>query len=264
MTLRIETRTSPVPIEIWTIDRPAVANALDAATIRALHEAIARVEHQTVAPRGIVLTGASRGPGKRSVFLAGADLDDVAAIGDAAAAGAFAAGMNAILERLESLPTLVVAAIDGDVFGGGCEVVLACDLRIMSSGHRFEFRQTRMGLSAGWGATTRLLHTLGGATAKRLLLTGAPCEADEALRLGLVTEVVAPGETIERAIDWIARAAEGAPKALASIKRCVVELTGRSRSDGFQREIDTFVACYVGDEHREAMAARRERRKPRW
>ena len=257
-------------IEVWTFDRPAAANAIDRTTLDALEAALEAAELRLGAGqplRGIVLAGAPRAGGARPVFLSGADLREVEALardGAAHEARAFASRVMALLARLEQLGVLVLAAIGGDVYGGGCEVIAACDLRIAEEGVQLAFRQTRIGVASGWGGGTRLPRLLGLGRAKRLLLTGIPCDAQEALRIGLVDEVVPVGGALERALAIVREAAIGAPGAIASMKRGLLESLDLDREASFARELDRFVETWQGDEHREALAALRDKRKPRW
>jgi enoyl-CoA hydratase len=261
-------------VEVWTVARPQRANALDAASIDALEAAIGAAEARLARGellRGVIITGEPRGEG-REVFLSGADLREVEALaknGTAEQARAFAERMVGLLSRLEDLGALVVAAIAGDVYGGGCELALACDLRIADEGIQLSFKQTRVGVASGWGGTTRLVPIVGVAAAKRLLLTGAPVSANEALRIGLVDEVVpqrsgAGGGALARAIEIVVAASEGAPGAIAAMKRGILETSRLDLRASFAREIDRFVETWRAPEHREALAAMREKRAPSW
>jgi len=158
----------------------------------------------------------------------------------------------------------VIAAITGDVYGGGCEVVTACDLRIAEQGTQLAFRQTRIGVASGWGGTTRLARLVGLGSAKRLFLTGMPCEAPEALRIGLVDEVVDVGAARDRALAIVRAASVGAPAAIAAMKRGLVDACELPREVSLSRELDRFVETWRSDDHREALAALREKRPPRW
>lgn len=248
--------------EVWTIDRPHAANAIDRATVDALSQALSTLEAALAegrGPRGLVLASAPRASGLRPVFLSGADLGELETIAGAAEARAFSARMTGLLRQLEQLPILVVAAIAGDVYGGGCELITACDLRVAERGIQLSFRQARMGLSTGWGGTTRLLHLVGMGAAKRLMLTGLPCEADEALRIGLVDEVVELGAALDRARAIVAATAQGARGAVARLKRGIHDAVLLERDASYARELDRFVEAWSSDEHRAAIAALKRR-----
>jgi enoyl-CoA hydratase len=254
MTMRIDRRETA---EIWTFDRPAVANAIDRATVDALEAATddleRRLAEEAEVPRGLILASAPR-PSGRAVFLSGADLGELAEIASADDARRFSLRMTTLLARVEALPIVVVAAIAGDVYGGGCELVTACDLRIAERGVRFSFRQAQMGLSTGWGGTTRLVHLVGLGAAKRLLLTGLACEATDALRVGLVDEVVAEGEALSRAQEIVRAASDGGRRAVAALKRGLHEALAHDRATSYARELDRFVEAWSGEEHRSALA----------
>lgn len=198
------------------------------------------------------------------MFLAGADLREVEAIADEGQARAFAGTVMNALARLERIPAVVIAAIDGDVYGGGCEVISACDLRVAERGVALSFKQTRIGVASGWGGTTRLVRLVGLGAAKRLLLTGAPCSAEEALRVGLVDELVDPGEALERARAIAREIVAGAPRAVAAMKLGLLEALQVDRATSYQRELERFVETFRTEDHKEALAALRERRAPTW
>jgi enoyl-CoA hydratase len=256
-------------IEVWTVDRPKAANALDRATLDQLAAAVDEAE-RAVASKGplrAVVLAAARRPSGRDVFLSGADLKEVEALakdGDETMARTFAESTMQLLSRLETLGALVIAAISGDVYGGGCEVIAACDLRIVEEGARFVFRQTRIGVASGWGGTTRLVRLVGLAHAKRLLLTGFPCTAQEALAMGLVDAICPRLEALPRALASARSAIEGAPGAIAAMKRGLLESLDLDRDASLARELDRFVETWRDDDHREALAAMREKRPPRW
>ena len=250
--------------EIWTIDRPEAANAINAATVDALAHALDDLEKRLAhgaGPRGLVLASSPRPPGARAVYLSGADLGELGTLTSPDQARAFSHRMTGLLQQIEALPLLVVAAISGDVYGGGCELITACDLRVAERGIQLSFRQARMGLSTGWGGTTRIVHLVGLGAAKRLLLTGLPCDADEALRIGLCDEVVDIDTSLERAREIVAAAAHGARGAVARLKAGLHDAMRLDRRASYERELDRFVEAWSSDEHRTALASLASRRK---
>ncbi len=249
--------------EVWTIDRPDAANAINAATVDAMARALDDLESRLArgqGPRGLIIASSPRPPGTRAVFLSGADLGELEAITSPDLARAFSHRMTGLLQQIEALPLLVVAAIHGDVYGGGCELITACDLRIAEHGVNFSFRQARMGLSTGWGGSTRLVHLVGLGAAKRLLLTGLPCDADEASRIGLCDEVVAMGSSLERAKEIVAATAAGARGAVARLKQGLHDALRLDRRASYERELDRFVEAWSSDEHKAALASRKRPR----
>lgn len=250
--------------EVWTVDRPEAANAINAITVEALARALDDLEARLArggGPRGLVIASSPRPRGARAVYLSGADLGELGTLTSADEARAFSHRMTGILKQLEALPLLVIAAISGDVYGGGCELITACDLRIAEHGIRLSFRQARMGLSTGWGGTTRLVRLIGLGAAKRLLLTGLPCDAEEALRIGLCDELVEMDSSLERAKQIVAATAEGARGAVARLKAGLHDAVRLERGESYARELDRFVEAWSSPEHRAALAALASRRK---
>lgn len=242
--------------EVWTIDRPHAANAIDRATVDALDHALQAIAADP--PRGLVIASAARPEGSRPVYLSGADLDEVTAIESAEQARAFSHRMTTLLRTLESLPLLVVAAIAGDVYGGGCELITACDLRVAQPGVQLSFRQARMGLATGWGGSTRIVRLIGLGAAKRLILTGLPCEAEEALRIGLIDELATDARA--RAIEIVHATAAGGRAAVARLKAGLHDAMSTDVDTSYARELDRFVEAWSSDEHRAAVEALRAKR----
>lgn len=254
--LRVSREGRDSIVEVWTIDRPHAANAIDSATVDALEQALRAIAADP--PRGLVIASAPRPAGARPVFLSGADLGEVQSIASADQARGFSLRMTTLLQTLAQLPLLVIAAISGDVYGGGCELVTACDLRVAQPGIQLSFRQARMGLSTGWGGTTRIVRLIGLGAAKRLMLTGLPCAADEALRIGLVDELATDARA--RAIEIVLAAAEGGRDAVARLKAGLHDAAELDRAASYARELDRFVESWSSDEHRAAIDALRARK----
>ena len=253
-------RSDAATIAHWTLVRPHAANAIDLATTDALEAAIASIEASTppYRPRAIVLTAASRSgaePGARDIFCAGADLGELVATVDPEP---FSRRMTALLARLEALPSVVVAAIEGDVYGGGCELLTACDLRVAEAHVTFAFRHARMGLTTGWGGTTRLSRMVGIGAAKRLLLTGLPCDAAEALRIGFVERVVERGAAVSEALRIAAAVAQGGVHAVALLKVGVHDAYGARDvlAASYEREVARFSDAWANGEVAVALANR--------
>jgi enoyl-CoA hydratase len=121
-----------------------------------------------------------------------------------------------------------------------------------------------MGLTTGWGGTTRLAKLVGLGAAKRLLLTGLPCEAEDALRIGLVDELVDAGKSLDRARALVHLASEGGPEALAALKRGLNDAVTFDAEESYARELDRFVESWSSAEHQEALAALAAKRPPRF
>src|SRR5215469_8899759 len=178
-------------LAVVTLDRPNVLNALNAATFAELDAAFdALAGDQTVG--AVVLTGA----GERA-FAAGADIREIAALGPAEGK-AFSLRGQAVFRKIETLGKPVIACVRGFALGGGCELAMACTLRIAADDAKFGQPEVKLGVIPGYGGSQRLPRLVGRGAALRLLLTGAIIDAKEALRIGLVDEVVPGAELMLR------------------------------------------------------------------
>jgi 3-hydroxypropionyl-coenzyme A dehydratase len=179
--IQIERR--PDDIAIITINRPEVLNAINVDVIAELSSAIDIVSSDDNV-KVVVITG----KGERS-FCAGADIRYVANI-DPIEAERYASSVHTMLNKIENLEKPVIAAINGYALGGGCEIALACDIRIASANAKLGQTEVKIGIPPGWGGTQRMFRILGPAKAKELIFTGEMITADEALKIGLVNKVV--------------------------------------------------------------------------
>ncbi len=190
-----------------TINRPAVLNALSAATLGELDGAM-RALREDRGIRAIVLTGA----GDRA-FAAGADIGELAALAPSRAE-AFAASGQRVLDRIERLGVPVVAAVNGFALGGGCELAMACALRVASENARFGQPEVRLGLIPGFAGTQRLPRLVGTGRALDLILRGGTIDAAEAWRIGLVNRVVPAAALMGEARSMAREIAAAAPRAI--------------------------------------------------
>ena len=239
-------------LAIITIDHPP-ANAISRAVINGITQALAEAESDA-ACRAVILTGA--GP---KFFAAGADITEFGSSGGES----IATGQELTLAMERSrLP--IVAAVNGIAFGGGCELTLACDVRIASSSARFGQPEIRLGIIPGWGGTQRLPRLVGRTAAMELLLTGDPIDAARALDLGLVARVVEPDALMEAAREVAGRYAAQAPLALAATKRAVAEGLDRPLAEGLEAERREFVGLFTTTDAAEGITAFLEKRPPQW
>lgn len=167
-----------------TVNRPDKLNALNAIVIAELGDAVTRIETDA-AVRGVIVTGAGS-----KAFVAGADIAELADQGVAGGRARAIAGQQ-VFRRLERCGKPVVAAVNGFALGGGCELAMACHLRVASESAKFGQPEVKLGTAPGYGGTVRLPRLIGRARALELLLTGEMVDAAEALRIGLVNRVVA-------------------------------------------------------------------------
>src|SRR5215469_2400858 len=179
--IQIERR--PDDIAIITINRPEVLNAINVDVITELSSAIDTVSADD-SIKVVIITGR----GERS-FCAGADIRYVVNI-NPIEAEKYASSVHTMLNKMENLEKPVIAAINGYALGGGCEIALACDIRIASANAKIGQTEVKIGIPPGWGGTQRMLRILGPAKAKELIFTGEMITADEALKIGLVNKVV--------------------------------------------------------------------------
>jgi enoyl-CoA hydratase/carnithine racemase len=168
--------------------------------------------------------------------------------------------MLGLMQRLETLPVPVLAALNGAVVGGGSEIAVACDLRIAEPHVTITMKHAAMGVSPGWGGLARLAGLVGRSTAAKLLFTALPITAQEALRVGLIDEVVEPSHARTRALELAQAVCQTSPTTVAEIKRLLWATYQAADSAADERR--TFLARSVSHDHSEALAAFFERRAP--
>ncbi len=234
---------------VLTVDRQSSHNAIDGALALALADAV-RLAAEDPGVRGIVLTGA----GDRT-FTSGGDLRMLAELTRKGAQGDAVAGMGDELGVIERADVPVIAAVQGDAYGGGCELLLLCDMVILESHAQLAFRHAKMGLSPAWGGLTRLVERVGPVEAARLLYTAEKIDAAEALRIGLVNEVVPKGSARARAIARVSRIADNPRTTVAALKRALREVREARRGAAVERERSVFFDRWGAADHRDAMSA---------
>lgn len=252
MALRVNREEGVV---VLTVDRPEAKNALNLGTIETLVEAVGGLARDP-SLRGVVVTGAG------GAFISGGDLKDFLRLDDAQAGRRMALRMQSVLARLEALEVPVIAAIEGVALGGGAEVALACDMRIASETSQLAFKQVSLGIMVGWGGGQRLLRLVGRARALKLLLTGMMLTAEEALRIGLVDEVVPDSQALHAALSLARRIAAQPAGAVRATKRALHHGGEMSRAEAAAFEAECFATLWGSPDHREAVAALLEKRTP--
>ncbi len=240
-----------------TIDRPKVLNALDAQTVRTLTSVLTDLG-QDDEIRCVVLTGA----GDRA-FVAGADITELARLTPTSARAVSDAG-HRLCALLEGLGKPVIAAINGFALGGGCEIAMACTLRIAATTAKLGQPEIALGLIPGFGGTQRLPRLVGRGRALEMLLTGAPIDAEEAWRIGLVNKVVPPEALAAETSRLAATLATQAPMAVRRILEAVHHGLDMSLAEAAVFEASTFGLVYGTEDVREGTAAFLEKRKPRF
>jgi enoyl-CoA hydratase len=245
-------------VGLITIDRPSVHNAISLATMAELERVLSWLE-TTSNIRAVVLTG-----GGERVFVSGGDLKDFEQLVTHDAAAAMSRRMQSLMARLEMLPIPVVGAINGDCLGGGCEVALAADIRVVSDTSHFGFKQVALGITPAWGGRRRLVRLIGRAKALMLLLSGELIDAHEAERIGLADKVVPRGQVVPAATELARQIASNPPLAVRAIKRAVNHDAATSDDESIAFEAELFAQTWISNDHQEAVTARKEKRTPKF
>lgn len=243
-TLRVESENG---VAVVTIDRPDKRNALNAAVRRELLEAL-DVLRDDADVRVLVITGAGE-----KAFVAGADIGEFAQRTPLEQRGAMSG--RRVFDEIAAYPKPVIAMINGYALGGGCELALACDIRIAADGARLGQPEVNLAIIPGGGGTQRLPRLVGYGQALRLILSGTLIDATEAAAIGLVDQVVPAGELCKRTIELAKGMAAKSPVALAAAKAAVRAAFELPLSGGLAHERELFLACFASDDKREGVAA---------
>ena len=235
-------------VAVITINRPKALNALSTEVLSDLNSALAEV-CQTKSIYALIITGS----GEKS-FVAGADIAEMKDknTDEAATYGRFG---NQIFSRIENFRCPVIAAVNGFALGGGCELAMACDIRIASSNARFAQPETGLGITPGFGGTQRLPRLVGAGIAKELIYSCRQIKADEALAIGLVNKVVEPENLMEEAMKLANRIATNAPIAVANAKKAINDGLQTNMDAGVSIEVKEFSACFATEDQKLAMNA---------
>ncbi|MEM0961712.1 MAG: enoyl-CoA hydratase-related protein [Bacteroidota bacterium] len=238
-----------------TLNRPEALNALSQQLVAEMAQAIRMARQDSV--RGVVITGAGE-----KAFAAGADISEFAGM-EPLDAHRFAARGQAVFNQIEGLPKPVVAAVNGFALGGGCELAMACHLRVASETAQFGQPEVNLGLIAGYGGTQRLPRLVGRGIATEMLLTGDRIPADRAYAIGLVNRVVPPAELLDTARQLVLTIASKAPVAVAMTLQAV-RATDLPLPQGLQQEAALFAQCAATDDFAEGVMAFLNREKPQF
>ncbi len=242
-------------IAVITVNRPNVLNALNSQTIDELRRAILELKLDDTV-RVVIVTGAG---GK--AFVAGADINELAVQTPTGGREHALAGQHAF-DVVENMGKPVIAAINGYALGGGCELAMACTLRLAADTAKLGQPEIALGLIPGYGGTQRLSRLVGRGKAMELMLTGAPVTADEALRIGLVNRVVPAGELMAEAKKLATQLAASAPIAMRYIINAVNKGAEMPFAEACQYEATLFGLVASTDDMREGTAAFLQKRKP--
>jgi enoyl-CoA hydratase len=239
-----------------TIDRQEKLNALDPQVVEEIGQALLELEAE--GPRAIVVTGA----GERA-FIAGADIGAMSVMSPLEAKRFSEIG-HAAMALLDRSPIPTIAAVNGFALGGGCEVALACDIRIAAENATFGFPEVGLGILPGMGGTQRLPRLVGPALAKELIFTGRRISAEEAREIGLVNRVVAEGEALDAARELAAGISDNGPLAVRHAKAAANRSLDVDLISGLEYEADQFALLFATEDAREGMTAFSDKRKPKF
>jgi enoyl-CoA hydratase len=243
------------PYALVTLNRPAKRNALTRAMLTELAELFARLSERRDL-RAVVLTGAGT-----EAFSAGTDIAELAALDEAGARVAAERG-QAACDAIELCGVPVIAAVGGVAVGGGCELALACHLRVAAQPASFALPEIKLGMIPAYGGTQRLARAIGHGRALAALLAGDAIAADEALTLGIVNRVVAPEQLLPETEALAQTLAAQAPLALRACLAAVTRGARMSLADGLQLEAELFSELFATADVREGTRAFLEKRAP--
>lgn len=242
-------------IATLTIDRPSVKNALNLETVNECHAALAGLAADAGAGV-LIITGAGE-----SSFVSGADINDIRARG---LEDGLAAINSSLFAAVEKFPRPTIAAVNGYALGGGCELALACDIRLAADTARFGQPELGLGIIPGAGATQRLPRIVGMGWAKHLVLTGEIIDAKQALAIGLVTAVMPASQLAVRARELAKKILRQGPLAARLAKLALNAAARVDLDSGLLVETLAQAICYDSEDKQEGTAAFLEKRKPKF
>ncbi len=236
-----------------TINRPKALNALNSDTLRELDIVIDSIENNSEI-YCVIVTGAGQ-----KAFVAGADIAEMKDL-NSTEAEEFGLLGNKVFRRLETLGKPVIAAISGFALGGGCELAMACDIRIASEKARFAQPEAGLGITPGFGGTQRLPRLVGAGKAKELIYTCSMVNAEEALRIGLVNKVVPLESLMDEAKKMANSIISNAPIAVKLCKDAINRGTQVDMDSAIKVEAEDFGKCFDSEDQFEGMTAFLEKR----
>jgi len=242
-------------LEVITINRPNVLNALNDETISELHRGLREI-FKDEQVRVVILTGAGE-----KAFVAGADIGELK-VCNALSGHRKSINGQRLLYHIENMEQVAIAAINGFALGGGCELALACDIRIASENAKLGQPEVNLGIIPGYGGTQRLSRLVGKGKAKELIFTGDMVEAAEALRIGLIEKVVPLAELMKTAEEMAAKIISKGPLAIKAAKRAINLGLDVDLKSGLEYEAMEFSAICATEDKTEGTSAFLEKRKP--
>ena len=236
-----------------TINRPDKLNALNTKTIEEIGVAIIKAK-STDSVKAIIITGS----GQKS-FVAGADIFEFVGLSVEQGKALARVGKN-VFKSIETCSKPIIAAVNGFALGAGCELSMACHLRIASENAKFGQPEVNLGLTAGYGGTQRLIQYIGKTKAMEFHMTGYVCNAEQALNLGLVNYVVPQDQLISKCIELLEKIKSKSPKSITGVINSVNAYFDEN-TDGFNAETEEFGKCFATDDFIEGTNAFIEKRQ---
>ena len=242
--IKIEERQA---VMILTISAPKSLNALNSIILDEMNHFLDHFDCNKY--RCLIITG----DGEKS-FVAGADISEMANLNVPQGQTFGMRGAN-VFRKIETLHVPVIAAVNGFALGGGCELAMACDIRICSDNARFGQPEVGLGIIPGFSGTVRLARLVGMGMAKQLIYTGKAIKAEEAMRIGLVNEVVPQAELMDKALELANQIAANAPLAVKAAKLCINAEYDMPMDEAVMYESDIFGKCFATQDQKSGMKA---------
>lgn len=243
-------------VGIVKMNRPKAMNAFNTETLQELEKAFAHLG-ESGDVKVIIITGEGK------AFVAGADIAEMKDM-SADDANGFSKFGQGVFDDIAKTEKPVIAAVNGFALGGGCELAMACDIRIASEKAKLGQPEVNLGIIPGFAGTQRLSRLVGAAKAKELIFTGDMVDAQTAHSVGLVNQVVPAEELMDVCMEMAKKIASKGPTAVKLAKKVIDEGIQVSLNDGSTLERDRFGECFAGGEAKEGMSAFLEKRKPNW
>ena len=243
-------------IALVKVNRPKALNALNMDVLTDLINVFKEIEARG-GVRAVVLTGEGK------AFVAGADIAQMSKLTALEGRKMMELG-HSLMNYMEEIQIPIIAAVNGFALGGGCELSMACDIRVASEKAKFGQPEVGLGIIPGFGGTQRLPRLVGKGMAKYLIYTGDMIDAAEAYRIGLVQKVFAPEDLLDGAIEIAKKMASKAPIAVGTAKVAINHGYDLDMAAASRMEIETFTAAFGSDDKTEGMTAFLEKRAPEW
>lgn len=240
-------------ISIMKVSAPKSLNALNSTILREIGDFVENLDDTT---RVLIITG----DGEKA-FVAGADIAEMANLNEEEGYKFGALGAK-VFRRIETLDIPVIAAVNGFALGGGCELAMACDIRIASNKAKFGQPEVGLGIIPGFSGTYRLPKLVGPAMAKELIFTGKMIDAQEAYRIGLVNAVCEPEELMPQAVAMAEKMLKNAPLAIRAAKRCINDNYDMTANEAIAYENVYFSRCFATEDQKEGMGCFLTKNRP--